>query len=96
MKTVSLTKNKSENFDIILHAASTAGFTWKMQPLPDAIEIVKEYSEPDEMHKSTGDSAKKIFKLKAKRTGEYKVHFLLGRPWENSPIEELVYDITIK
>jgi predicted secreted protein len=76
-----------DEFTISLKSIATAGYVWKVESLPDAIQhLGTETGKPAE-DSSPGDSTDQIFRFRAHEPGEYTLNFRLGRPWENKVIE---------
>lgn len=81
-------------FTISLKSIATAGYVWKVESLPDAIQLLGTENEQPAGDAKPGDSTGQIFRFRARKTGEHKIKFALGRPWENKAIEAKI--ITVK
>jgi predicted secreted protein len=84
----------NEEFTISLKSIATAGYLWKVESLPDAIQFLGTENEKPAGEIRPGDSTGQIFRFRADRTGEYKIKFALGRPWEDKAIES--EEVTVK
>ena len=82
-----ITVAMGDEFTISLTSIATAGYVWKVESLPDAIQLVGTETGKSAGDGTPGDSIDQIFRFRAQKTGEYKISFMLGRPWENKAIE---------
>jgi predicted secreted protein len=76
-----------EEFIISLRTIATAGYLWKVESLPDGIQLLKTEHEKRAGDAKPGDAINQIFEFRAQRKGEHKITFVLARPWENKPRE---------
>lgn len=76
-----------DEFMISLKSIATAGYLWKVESLPDGIQLLGTENEKPAGDAKPGDSTPQIFRFRAHETGEHKITFTLGRPWENKTIE---------
>jgi predicted secreted protein len=76
-----------DEFTISLKSITTAGYLWKIESLPSAIQLLGTENEKPGGDAKPGDSTSQIFRFRAHKTGEHKITFTLGRPWENKAIE---------
>lgn len=74
-------------FTISLKSIATAGYVWRIESLPDAIQSLGSENEKPAGSSKPGDSTTQIFRFRALKAGEYTIEFLLGRPWEDKAIE---------
>ena len=77
----------NEEFTISLKSIATAGYLWKVESLPDAIRFLRTENGKPEGEMKPGDSTGQIFRFRADKTGEHKIKFALGRPWEDKALE---------
>src|SRR5512134_1171361 len=82
-----ITVAKEEEFTISLQTIATAGYLWKVETLPAAIELLGTENQKPNGDKKPGDSTLQIFRFRARDTGEHQIKFALGRPWEDKAIE---------
>jgi predicted secreted protein len=82
-----LTVAVGDDFTIPLNSIATAGYVWKVESLPDAIQLLGMENEKSAGGVKPGDSTDQIFRFRALKTGEHNIKFALGRPWENKAIE---------
>ena len=83
-----------QEFRIPLKSIATAGYVWKVQTLPDEIQLLgSEYEKPAGDVKP-GDSTTQAFRFRAPKAGEYTITFILSRPWENKEIKSRT--VTVK
>jgi predicted secreted protein len=76
-----------DEFTISLKSIATAGYIWKVESLPDAIQLLGTENEKPSGDIKPGDSTNQIFRFRVQKTGEHEIKFTLGRPWENKGIE---------
>ena len=74
-------------FRIPLKSIATAGYVWKIESLPDAIQLLGTENEKPAGNIKPGDSTSQVFRFRALKAGEYTILFVLARPWENKTIE---------
>jgi predicted secreted protein len=90
-----ITVAMGDEFTISLESIATAGYVWRVEFLPDAFQLLgAETGKPAEDAKP-GDSTGQIFRFGALKTGEHKIKFTLGRPWENKAIESKTVTVTV-
>ena len=89
-----ITLAKDDEFTISLGSIATAGYVWKIESLPNAVQLLGKESEKPAGEQKPGDSTRQIFRFRARETGNYEIRFVLGRPWENTAIE--VKTVTLK
>jgi predicted secreted protein len=77
----------NDEFTISLKSIATAGYLWKVESLPDAIQLLGTENEKPAGEMKPGDSTGQLFRFRAHKTGEHKIKFALGRPWEDKAIE---------
>lgn len=94
MLTDTITVNVNEEFTISLKSLATAGFLWKVESLPSAIQLLGTENEKPAGDGKPGDSANQVFRFRASKTGEHKIKFTLGRPWEDKEMESRT--VTVK
>lgn len=90
----SITVAMDEEFTISLRSIATAGYLWKIESLPDAIQLLSTTNEKPAGDTKPGDATTQVFRFQAREIGEYKITFLLARPWENKAIESKT--VTVK
>jgi predicted secreted protein len=76
-----------DEFTISLTSIATTGYVWNVESDPDAIQLLGRENETASREAKPGDSSSQIFRFRAHKTGEHKIVFELGRPWENKAIE---------
>jgi len=82
-------------FDIDLGAAGSTGYTWKLDPVPEAIELLgQDYLEAPGAQ--IGDAGRMVFHLRATRAGRLALRFVLKRAWESQPIGEKTFDVEVR
>jgi predicted secreted protein len=86
MSTDSITVAADDEFTISLQSIGT-GYLWKVESLPDAIQLLGTENEKPADDVKPGDSTNQIFRFRALKTGDYQIRFMLSRPWENKAIE---------
>jgi predicted secreted protein len=77
----------NDEFTVSLKSIATAGYVWKVESLPDAIQLLGTENEKSAGGVKPGDSTDQIFRFRADKTGEHRIMFTLGRPWEDKPME---------
>ena len=87
MPTDTITVAMDDEFAISLESIATAGYLWKIQSLPDAIQLLGTENEKPTGDQKPGDSTSQTFWFRAREIGNYTIQFMLGRPWENKAIE---------
>lgn len=83
-----------QEFRIPLKSIATAGYVWKIQTLPDTIQLLGTENEKPAGDMKPGDSTAQVFRFRAPKAGEYKITFTLSRPWEGKEIESRT--VTVK
>ena len=83
-----------QEFTIPLKSIGTSGYVWKIESLPDAIQLLGTENEKPAGDIKPGDSTTQVFRFRAPKAGEYTMIFILGRPWENKSIE--AHMVTVK
>lgn len=83
-----------DEFTISLQSIPSAGYVWKVESLPDAIQFLGTENEKPAGEMKPGDSTNQIFLFEARKMGEYEIRFMLGRPWEDKVIESR--SVTVK
>ena len=74
-------------FRIPLKSIATAGYVWKIESLPDTIQLLGTENEETAGDIKPGDSTTQVFRFRAPKAGEYTITFILSRPWENKAVE---------
>jgi predicted secreted protein len=77
----------NDEFTISLKSIATAGYLWKIESLPEGIQLLGTENEKLAGDRKPGDSTHQIFRFRAQQTGEHEINFMLGRPWENKAVE---------
>ena len=90
----SITAAIDREFTISLKSIATAGYLWKIESLPNAIQLLSKENEKQAGDTKPGDATNQIFRFRAQETGEHKITFVLARPWENKAIESKT--VTVK
>jgi len=85
-----------QEFRIPLKAIGTAGYVWKIESLPDAIQLLGTENEKPAGDIKPGDSTTQVFRFRAPKAGEYTITFILSRPWENKSIEARIVTVKAK
>ena len=94
MPTDHLSVAMGEEFTIPLRSIATAGYLWKIQSLPGAIEFLKTENEERAEDAKPGNATHQLFRFQAKQAGKHKIMFILARPWEKKAIESRA--VTVK
>ncbi|HXQ35169.1 MAG TPA: protease inhibitor I42 family protein [Anaerolineales bacterium] len=76
-----------QEFRIPLQSIATAGYLWKVESLPEAIQLLGSENEKPASDTKPGDSTTQIFRFRTLKPGEHTITFLLSRPWENKAIQ---------
>lgn len=84
----------SHEFRIPLKSIGTAGYLWKVESLPDAIQPLGSENEKPAADTKPGDSTTQIFRFRALKAGEYAITFVLSRSWENKALDSRT--VTVK
>ena len=94
MSTDMITAAVNDEFTISLKSIATAGYLWTVESLPNDIQLLGTENEKPTGDTKPGDSTGQIFRFRAGKSGEHKIKFALGRPWENKAIESKI--VTVK
>lgn len=90
-------KNSSDKAEVILEGNATTGYMWTAIPDNSGVyEITEETYTPyksDPGMTGTGGQYKAV--LRAVKEGTGFVKFVYKRSWENSPIKEEVYKVSV-
>lgn len=86
MTSDTITVTVGDEFTISLESMATAGYLWKIDSLPDAIQSLGSQPETSTDEKP-GDPTIQVFRFRALKAGEHAIMFMLARPWENKAIE---------
>jgi predicted secreted protein len=78
---------KDEEFTISLQTIATAGYLWKIESLPDAIQLLGTENKRPTGDSKPGDPTSQVFRFRAREPGEHKIQFTLGRPWEKQTMD---------
>lgn len=95
MPTDHITVAVGKDFTISLMSIATAGYLWKIESLPRAIEFLRTENEKPAADAKPGNATNQIFRFRAKEGGEHKITFILARPWENKGIESRTVTVEI-
>jgi predicted secreted protein len=76
-----------QEFKISLKSIATAGYVWKIESLPDAIQELGSEIQRPSVDTKPGDATTQVFRFRARKAGEYSINFVLARLWENKAIE---------
>ena len=79
-----------EIVNVRLEGAPTTGYSWELQER-DPIDVLQPLGDEVELPTShgRGGAATQIFRFRALRAGESRLHFVFKRPWESKPIRQL-------
>jgi predicted secreted protein len=94
MLTDNITVAMDEEFMISLQSIATAGYLWKIESIPDTIQLLSTENDRPEGAAKPGDATLQVFRFRAQKTGEHQIIFVLARPWENKAIESMM--VTLK
>ena len=73
-------------FEVPLGSAPGAGYTWQLDAVPDGIELLgSDFSQRADA--PIGDPATQVFRLRAGRSGQFVLSFVLKRRWEAAAME---------
>ncbi len=81
-------------FTISLKSIATAGYLWKIESIPNAIQLLSTENEKPAGDTKPGDATNQVFRFRAQKAGEHKITFVLARPWESKTIESKT--VTVK
>jgi predicted secreted protein len=90
-----ITVAKDEEFTISLQTIATAGYLWKIESLPDGIQLLGTEFEKPASDGKPGGSTRQIFRFQARDTGEHRIQFALSRPWEDKAIQSHTVTVTV-
>lgn len=91
-KTVKVNKE----FTIVLSSNPTTGYSWNAKFDPSYIQLVSSSYKPNKTTSGiVGSGGVQIFKFKAVKPGKTEIVMQYKKSWENSPINEKTYKITI-
>ena len=90
-----VTVEVDEEFTISLPSIATAGYVWKVESLSDAVQLLGTATEKPDSERKPGDSTVQIFRFRAREPGDHEIKFVLGRPWENKPIESRTLTVKV-
>lgn len=96
MASDTITVAVDSEFTISLKSIATAGYLWKIQTLPDTIQLLGAENEKPAADMKPGDSTTQIFRFRVPRAGEYTITFMLARSWENKTIETRTVTVRAK
>lgn len=94
MLTDMITVAVNDEFTVSLKSIAAAGYLWKVESIPDAVQFLGTENEKPAGDSKPGDSTGQLFRFRAQKTGEHKITFVLARPWENKAIE--TRSVTVK
>jgi predicted secreted protein len=84
----------NQEFRIPRKSIATAGYVWKIESLPDAIQFLGSEIQKPSVETKPGDATTQVFRFRALKAGEYSITFILSRPWENKSIES--HEVKVK
>lgn len=79
---------------ISLKSIARAGYLWKIELVPDIIQLLGSEIEKPAGDTRPGDSTTQIFRCQALKPGEHTITFMLSRPWENKAIQTGTVKVT--
>jgi predicted secreted protein len=85
----------NDEFTISLKSIATAGYVWKVESLPEAIQLLGIESGKQAEDAKPGDPTGQVFRFRAHTSGEHKIKFALGRPWENKSNETRTVTVSV-
>ena len=94
MASDTITVAVDHEFTISLKSIATAGYVWKIEMLPDTIQLLGSEIEKSADDNKPGDPITQVFRFRALKAGEYTILFVLARPWENKTIE--THTVTVR
>jgi len=94
MTSETLDAKVDQEFRIPLKSIGTAGYVWKIESLPDAVQRLGTENEKPASDIKPGDSTSQVFRFRALKAGEHTIVFVLARPWENKTIE--THTVTVR
>ena len=95
MSTDIISVAKDEEFTISLQTIATAGYLWRIESLSDSIQLLGTENEKPTRDRKPGDLTGQVFRFRARETGEYKIQFALGRPWEDKALESQTVTVRV-
>src|SRR5262245_39052162 len=87
MASDSISVEVDQEFSVPLKSIATAGYVWKIESLPDALQSLGSEIQKPSVETKPGDATTQVFWFRALKAGEYSLTFILSRPWENIAIE---------
>ena len=72
----------NEPFQIAIPSNPTTGYRWNVASMPQSLRILDATFQP-KPHAQPGDGGTEVFHLTAAESGDYRIEFVLPRPWEN-------------
>ena len=87
---------QGETFVVRLESTPTSGYVWEMQALPSGLASEGSAIEQPRSLQQPGDSAVQVFRFRAMSSGEYELHFVLKRKWEQEPAAKKSLTITVQ
>lgn len=88
---VSLETKIGEEFEVALESNPTTGYDWEFI-VDEKFEFI---SSKFEAGSAVGERGKRIFKLKSKEKGFYKIKFEYKRPWEYTSLTLQEYIVEV-
>lgn len=94
-KPVKIVKVNKE-FKIALESNPTTGYSWTAKFDPEYIKLVNSTYIPYPTYQGiVGSGGIEVFTFKAIKWGKTEITMQYQRPWENSPIKEVNYNVII-
>lgn len=91
-------KKVGDEWSVSLDENPTTGFLWTLKTNNgDLAEINEFYSASENQDNLLGMGGKRVWKIKAVKTGMLELHFTYARPWEKDKIQnriDLYYSIS--
>jgi predicted secreted protein len=78
-----------------LASIPTAGYLWRLDACPDAIEPLGDSMETAPGQRQVGGMVTQIFRFRASEKGEFTLRFILKREWENLPAKIHLVNVTV-
>ena len=79
-----------EPFEVELPEHAAAGYTWRLEPVPDDVELLDAPFSPPPPG-PLGSPGQRRFVLRAARPGLFELRFLQARAWEaDAPLERVI------
>ena len=76
-----------QEFTIPLRSIATAGYLWKIETLPDTIQLLGSENQKPAGDIKPGDPITQVFRFRALKAGEHTIIFMLARQWESQAIK---------